>query len=187
MATGRRVVVLMLVLAATLLLVSACGKSSSSSSGGTSTADWADGLCTAITTWTSSITKTGNSLRGGNLNQDKLQQAAEDFRASTNKLAKDLKGLGKPDTDAGQKAKSSVDKLADQIQSDADEIQKAVKDASGLSGVQTALTTIAGTLTQMSSQLSSTFSELGSLDAKGELEDAFKKAPACSSLVKSSG
>jgi hypothetical protein len=53
--------------------------------------------------------------------------------------------------------------------------------------VQKALTTIAGTLTQMSSQLSSTFSELSSLDAKGELEDAFKNAPACSSLVKSSG
>jgi hypothetical protein len=178
--------VLALVLAAALLL-SACGKSSSSSSGGTSTADWADGLCTAITTWTSSISKTGNSLRGGNLNQDKLQQAAEDFRGSTDKLAKDLKGLGKPDTDAGQKAKSSVDKLADQVQSDADQIQKAVKGASGLSGVQKALTTIAGTLTQMSSQLSTTFSELSSLDAKGELEDAFKKAPACSSLVKSSG
>jgi hypothetical protein len=53
--------------------------------------------------------------------------------------------------------------------------------------LQTALTTVAGTLTQMSSQLTSTFSELGTLDAKGELEDAFKKAPACSSLVNSTG
>lgn len=178
---------LALVLAAALLL-SACGKSSSSSSShGTSTTDWANGLCTSITTWTASITKTGNSLRGGSLSQDKLQQAAEDFRDSTNKLAADLKGLGKPDTSAGQKAKESVDQLAGQIQEDADKIQQAVKGASGLTGLQTALTTVAGTLTQMSSQLTSTFSELGTLDAKGELEDAFKKAPACSSLVNSTG
>jgi uncharacterized protein involved in exopolysaccharide biosynthesis len=177
-----------LLFVATLLLVSACGKSSSSSSShGTSTEEWAGGLCTAITSWTTSITQTGNSLRGGSMNQDKLQQAAEDFRASTHTLAEDLKGLGKPDTDAGQEAKASVDKLAGQIQADADKIQQTVKGVSGLTGVQAALTTIAGTLTQMSSQLTSTFTELGSLDSKGELQDAFKKAPACSSLVKTAG
>lgn len=186
-----RLAALVLVLAATLLLASACGKSSSSSSssgsGSTSTADWANGLCTAITTWTSSIRKTGNSLRSGNLDQASLKNAANEFQSSTKQLADDLKALGKPDTSAGQQAKSSVDKLAGQIQSDADKIKSAVKGASGAAGAQQALTTIAGTLTQMSSQLSTTFSELGTLDAKGELQSAFKKAPACSSLVKSSG
>lgn len=185
---GMRLAALVLVLAATLLLVSACGKSSSSSSSGsTSTADWANGLCTAITTWTSSIRKTGNSLRSGNLDQASLKQAATEFQTSTKQLADDLKALGKPDTSAGDQAKASVDKLAGEIQADADKIKSAVNGASGAAGVQQALTTIAGTLTQMGSQLTTSFSELGSLDAKGELESAFKKAPACSSLVKSSG
>lgn len=189
--TAARLAALALALTATLLVVSACGSSksskSSASAGSTSTADWANGLCTAITSWTSSIRKTGNSLRAGNLDQAKLEQAAKDFGASTRQLADDLKALGRPNTSAGQKAKSSVDKLAGQVQADADQIRKAAKGASGLSGVQQALASVAGTLTQMSGQLTTTFSELGRLDSKGELKSAFKQAPACSSLVKSSG
>jgi hypothetical protein len=39
----------------------------------------------------------------------------------------------------------------------------------------------------MGSQISATFAQLQSLDAKGELEKAFEKADSCSSLVKSAG
>jgi methyl-accepting chemotaxis protein len=184
-ARARRGAALGLVLLALGVLVSSCGGSSGSS--GSSTKDWANGLCTAITTWTDSIKKTGNSLRNGNISKSSLQQASKDFGDSTKKLADDLKGLGKPDTDAGQQAADKVDKLAGQIQSDADQIKSAVNGASSLTEVQKALTSVASTLTQMGSQISTTFSEISNLDAKGELEKAFKSAPACSSLVNSSG
>ena len=49
------------------------------------------------------------------------------------------------------------------------------------------LASVGVTLQQMGAQVTSTFSELGSLDAKGELESAFKNADNCSSLVNSSG
>jgi hypothetical protein len=56
-----------------------------------------------------------------------------------------------------------------------------------VAGLQKALANVGVTLTQMGEQVTGTFAELGNLDAKGELESAFKKADKCSSLVKSSG
>src|SRR6266511_2623682 len=130
--------VLALVLGAALL--AGCGSSSST----TSTEDWANSLCSAITTFTSSVKTSTDSLKSGNLSKDGLQSSA-------------------------------------------DEIKSAGGDVSGASSVLSAVTVVTGKLSTMSSQLQSTFNDLQQLDAKGELEQAFKQAPACSSLTKSSG
>src|SRR5262249_18487727 len=175
--------------AALALLAAGCGGGSkSSSSGGTVPAeDWANNVCSAITTWTSSVRKTGDDLRTGNVTDASLTGAVDHFQSSPKPLADDLKGLGRPDTSAGDKAQASVDKLATEIQKDADQIKTETEGASGLSGLQQSLTKVGVTLQQMGVQVTTTFSELGTLDAKGELQSAFKKADKCSSLVKSSG
>ena len=170
-----------------VLLASGCGGGSSSSSGTKPAEDWANSVCGAITNWTSSVRKTGNELRGGNVNKDSLNNAVNEFETSTKQLSQDLKGLGRPDTDAGQKAQASVEKLANEIQTDADKIKSEIKGASSLTGLQKALANVGATLQHMGAQVTSTFQELGSLDAKGELESAFKKADKCSGLVNSSG
>jgi hypothetical protein len=173
---------------AAVLLASGCGSGGKSSSSDTKPAeDWANSVCSAITTWTSSVRKTGNDLRSGSVNKSSLSSAVNEFQQSTKQLADDLKGLGRPDTASGQKAQQSVDKLAGEIQSDADKIKSEVKGASGVAGYQKALANVGVTLTQMGEQVTNTFGELGNLDAKGELESAFKKADKCSSLVKQSG
>ena len=77
--------------------------------------EWADGLCSAITTWTSSITSIVNTLKGGNLSQDSLTSAVDDAKSATDTFTSDLEDLGKPDTDAGQQAKDSVDQLSTEI------------------------------------------------------------------------
>jgi chromosome segregation ATPase len=177
-----RRIALMFVLA---LLVSACGKSSSS--GGTSTSEWANGFCSAITSWTTSIKDTGKKLQSGNISKESLKTAAQSFEDSTNTLADDLKALGKPDTDVGKKAAKAVDELADKVQQDAQEIKSAVDKASGLKETQAALAGVSTTLTTMGTQVSSTFAKLSDLDAKGELEKAFKDAPACKTLASQSG
>jgi hypothetical protein len=173
---------------AAVLLASGCGGGGKSSSSDTKPAeDWANSVCSAITTWTSSVRQTGNDLRNGNVNKDSLNKAVNDFQSSTKQLSDDLKGLGRPDTSSGQKAQASVEKLANEIQTDANTIQSEIKGASGVAGYQKALANVGGTLQKMGTQVTSTFSELGNLDAKGELESAFKKADSCSGLVKSSG
>ena len=93
-----------------------------------------------------------------------------------------MKGLGAPDTEAGQKAKESVDQLADNLDNELAKIESAADGASGVSGVLAAVSTISGTLSTMSQQIASTFSELEQIDAAGELEDAFKEADACNDL-----
>src|SRR5206468_13288 len=164
------------------LVAAGCG-GSSGSSGTTATADWADNLCSSFTTWKDSMTSAAGSLKGGNLSEDSVKSAIGDMKNATNTFVDDLEGLGKPDTDAGQQAKESVDKLSDEIKTDVDDIENAAGKVSGVSGAVAAVTSVTTTLGTMSSQVSSTFDELQSLDAKGDLENAFKQSDSCSGLT----
>jgi len=165
------------------VLAAGCGKSSSSETNSTTT--WASGVCSALTTWKDSIASVGDSLKAGNVSTDALKSAADDAKSATETLASDLKGLGKPDIEAGQKAKDSVDQLSSELKSDADKIESAVDGVSGVSGVLSAVSVVSATLVTMGSQISSTFTALEQLDAKGELQDAFKQASACKQLTNS--
>jgi methyl-accepting chemotaxis protein len=164
-------------------LAAGCGSSDSSSSDTTPTSEWADGLCSAITTWTSSLTSITDSLKQGGLSKDSLSSAIDDASTSTDTFTSSLQELGKPDTDAGQQAKDSVDQLATDIKNDMQTIQDAVANASGASGLLSAVSTISTTLKTAGQEVSSTFDSFQSLDAKGELETAFKAAPSCKGLT----
>ena len=61
-------------------------------------------------------------------------------------------------------------------------MQKAVDDASGVSGVVEAVTAVSAAISALGVQFSSTFTELEQLDAGGELEAAFKEADSCDEL-----
>jgi len=55
------------------LLVAGCGGSSSSSSS-PSPQDWADSLCSSITTWSNSVKSAGESLKSGSLTKGDLKK-----------------------------------------------------------------------------------------------------------------
>ncbi len=162
-----------------VFLAAGCG---GSDEGGSSAEKWADDVCSSITTWKNSVTSATDSLKGGNLSEDALRSAVDDVSGATSDFVDDVKGLGAPDTQAGQQAKESLDKLADNVDENVSTIQKAVDDASGGSGVLQALTTVSGTVSTMSAQLSSTVAELKQLDPGGELADAFDNASSCKEL-----
>ena len=164
-------------------LVAGCG---GDDGGGDSATAWADDVCTAITTWTDSITATTDSLKGGNLSKDALSSAVDDLASATNDFVDDVKGLGPPDTEAGQQAKESLDQLADDADENLSTAQNAVDDISGPSGIVAAITAISGAVSTMGQQFTSTFTELEQLDAGGELEAAFNEADSCKEL-RSSG
>jgi hypothetical protein len=150
--------------------------------GDSSATAWADDVCSAITTWTDSITSTTDSLKGGNLNEDALKSAVDDLASATSDFVDDVRGLGPPDTEGGQQAKESLDQLADDADENLSTVQKAVDDVSGPSGIVAAITAISGAVSTMGQQLSSTFSELEQLDPGGELETAFNEADSCDQL-----
>lgn len=173
-------------LALAVVLAAGCGGSSSSSSE-PSPKDWADGLCSAITTWSNSVKTAGETLKSGSLSEGDLKKSTSEIKSATNTFADDLKGLGKPNTDAGQQAKDAIDKLATQINEDVDTLQKAVNDAvgKGTKGAVSAASSIATSLSTMSTQIASAASKLQQSDAKGELEQGFRDAPACKKLSSS--
>ena len=165
-------------------LVAGCGGSDSSSSDTTATAEWADGFCSALTTWTTSLKTAAESLKS-DPSKEGLQSATDDVKGATDTFVSDVKGLGKPDTESGQQAKESLDTLAGQLQADVSQIEDAVGNASGVSGVIGAASTVTTTLQSMGTQFQTTLSELEQLDAKGELQDALEQADSCKSLTSS--
>jgi hypothetical protein len=150
--------------------------------GGSSATEWADDVCSSITTWTDSISSAADSLRDDNLTEDDLRSAVEDVEGATSDFVDEVTGLGEPDTDAGQQAKESLDRLAEDVEENVSRIRGAVDDASGGSGLLEAMTIVTGTLSTMGAQLSSTFAALEKLDAGGELEEAFREADSCNEL-----
>ena len=150
--------------------------------GGSSANEWADDLCSAITTWSESITSTAQSLGGGNLTEDELRSAVDDFESDTSDFVDDVKGLGAPDTEAGEEAQQSLDELADDVEENVTQMREAVDEASGVRGVIEAATAVSAALSTMGTQLSSTFAELEQLDGAAELERAFEESDSCASL-----
>jgi hypothetical protein len=165
-----------------LAVTFAAGCGGDGGGGGSSTTEWADDVCSAITTWSESITSTADSLRGGNLTEDEVRSAVDDFERATSDFVDDLRGLGAPDTESGKQAKESLDELSGNVEENMSKMKSAVDDASGASGVGKAVTAVGAALSSMGQQLSATFTELERLDAGGELEQAFSDADSCDEL-----
>jgi len=182
-----RLALLFAVAASVLALAAGCGSSGGGSetttTGASATETWASGVCSSITTWQAAITSAAGSLKS-DPTTDGLQTAAGDAKSATETLASDLKGLGKPDTAAGQQAQDSLEGLSTDLQQGVDTIDGAVKDVSGASGVLAAVSTVTGTLATMGTQVTTTVTDLQGLDT-GELKDAFANSSACDSLTSS--
>jgi hypothetical protein len=169
---GTAVVVALTVFAA------GCGSNKSADTTTTSsTVNWANGLCSAVSTYQASLTSAAKSLTG-NLSKSGLQSAVDQAKTATDTFVTTTKSLGKPDTNAGKQAKSTLDTLSSQLNEDANTI----KSASG-SGLLTGISTASAALVTAQQQITTAFDQLKGLDAKGELGDAFSQASACSSLT----
>jgi hypothetical protein len=165
----------------------ACGGGGGSSDESKSTKEWADGVCSAVNTWTDSLRTAAQSLSGGNFSKETLQSAASDVQDATTTFKDDLESLGAPDTESGDKAKESIDQLSDNIQQGVDTIENAVKDVSGANGALIALSTVTGTISTMSTQVRTTIEDLQRLDPDSELDKAFEDASSCSKLRSEQG
>jgi hypothetical protein len=163
-----------------LLAVLAAGCGGGDDGDSQSTAEWADGVCSALSDW--GTTMRSVTTGGSPSSEGRLKTIATDVKDATEKLADDLDALGRPGTDAGQEAQDAIEELAAGLRQDIEKIQ----DAADSNDLATAATTITSTLSSMSSRMGSTLSELEQADAKGELSDAFEGSDACKKLANSS-
>ena len=133
-------------------------------------------LLLLLSAWSDSITSATESVKD-NPSADGLKSAVDDVKQATSTLTGDLDALGKPDTEAGQEAKDAIDELATRAETEIDEIESAT------GGGAAALSTLVGSLTTISSQVSSTFDQLvEQLDGSDELQTAFENADSCDEL-----
>jgi len=164
------------------LVAAGCGGSNNKT---TTPQDWANSLCSSLNTWKDSVVKAANSLSGGNVTKDSLKSAAGDVKDATDTLADDLKGLGKPNTQAGQQAKDTVDQLSSQLEDGADKIKSAADDVSNASGVLSAMSVVAGTFATMGNQIKAAYDKVRSLNGAGELKNALTQSESCKQLTSS--
>lgn len=170
--------------AAALALVAAgCGGDSDESSSASPTDEWAEDFCTAITTWTDARENiTEQFTDASSLTRDNLEDAANDAKSATETLVDDLRALGAPDTESGQAVEDSVDELSNTLDTEVAKIEDAVEDASGLTGLPTAISSIATSVATISAALASIQQTIEDANPQGELETAFEDSPACSDL-----
>ena len=168
--------------AALALVAAGCGGGDESSSV-SPTDEWAEGFCTAITTWTDSLgTVTEQFASPSSLTQERLTDAANDVKSSTETLVDDLRGLGAPDTESGDAVKTSIDELSTTLETEVAKIESAVDSASGLAELPSAISSITTSLSAMGTAFAATLDSLQSADAKGELQSALEDSPACAGI-----
>jgi hypothetical protein len=170
---------------AAALLFAGCGSKGTTTST-ESTADWAGNLCTAITTWKTSVNSAVDSVKSGGISKSSLQDSADQVKAADQTFADTLKNLGKPNTKAGAQAKQSLDQLSTDISTEQQKISAAISGVASVTGIVAAAPVVLASLETMSTDVSTTFKQLQSLDASGELSSAFDQASECQALKKSS-
>jgi hypothetical protein len=164
------------------LVAAGCG--SDDGGGGSATEEWADGLCTALSTWSDSVQAVGATLQDTtSLSVDSVRGAIEDVVDATSTLASDVQELGRPDTEAGQEAEETVTRLADTLEQDAATLEQALEGSSGATGLLENISTITTTLGSMASAVGQAFTDLEGLDAADELRTAFESADSCADLA----
>jgi hypothetical protein len=188
--TARRAAVL---LAGAILLaggLSACGskKSSSSSStgsgsssGGTeSKAQWADQLCSALSTWQKSLQAAGSKASGGQVTKESLQSAFGGVEDANKQLRSDLQSLGKPPTPTAAQARDTLEQLATDLTTNVDKVKQALSGSGGLAGAATAASSAA---TAMSKDVQNAGQQLQSLSTDSGWQKAFQSSASCRKLT----
>src|SRR5262249_28724039 len=165
-----------------VLSTAACGgggDTTTTAAGGTSAEQWADGVCSSVTTWKSSLEKAKTDFTS-HPSESQLRRTGRDIENATQTLARSLKQLGTPETAQGQAAKQSLDTLATSLENGMNKINQDLKSGDGL---MLQVASIGTTLTSMAKSLTVAGSNLKSLAPGADLQHAFKQASACKQYV----
>jgi hypothetical protein len=160
----------------TAFLLVGCGGSDESAS-----ESYANDVCSSFNTWVTSLTETTNTLKdeGLSVSKDDIRTALDDAGAATDLLVTNVKDAGPPESEDGDKAKSELETLQNQLKHQVDVVKDAV--ASGGSTLSL-VSTVTTAISTAASDVQATFNELENIDPAGELSDAFKNSDDCKTL-----
>jgi predicted small secreted protein len=180
----RRARFLTTALVATAIVAAATATVAGAGSDSPSPKQWANGVCSGIETWISSVEDTITSLEGSASIEEAAQSTSDGIRDATDELASDLDDLGTPKTKNVKQATDALDKLESQLQDDMENIQDALSDP-GTEPVDIAATfaTIGTELQKAVDHVRAAGDSLRKLGANNkEIQKAFESASACTSL-----
>ncbi|HSG12906.1 MAG TPA: hypothetical protein VLA22_03470 [Gaiellaceae bacterium] len=149
----------------------------------TPASEWADGFCTAVSTWQSAIEDiSGRFTSLSSLSRENLQAAADDANSATDELIEEIRALGAPDTQSGEEIEASIDDLGSTLETELDSIQATLDETSGITELPGALKDVSSSITAMTTAFSDTYSTIRDAGAEDELRDALESSSACDDI-----
>lgn len=164
-------------LAVLVLGLAGCG----GDDGGSASEDYADGVCSSLNTWADSVQTTVQEVadEGLSITGDDVRTAVDDVKDANQTLREDIGGLGPPESEDGNKAKSDLDNLMTVLSQQIENVDEAVASGGGSAAIAGAVTSAVATA---ANAVNATYQELRELDPAGELSDAFENSDECKSL-----
>jgi hypothetical protein len=143
---------------------------------------YANGVCTAIGTWTTAV-KSLATVPSGGITKASINAKLSQFETATKTMVSQIKAVPPPNTSEGQAAKKQIDQLASQIQKTSAAVKSTASTlpANATVGqVVSALSRLAPQFQTLQSTAKSTVKSIES--AGGSLASAFKSEKACRKL-----
>ena len=158
-----------------------------SDDGPPTTTEWAESVCTDLSEWRDSITSLAD-VSGETLTPELLREKVDDAQTATSTLIIDLRDLGPPDLESGDKVEEQLDASVSDLESSFDDLKDAADNAANASSADfiQELAALAPQFTTFVADIRSTVTTLESSgvgeESKAELKQAFADAPSCQSL-----
>jgi hypothetical protein len=187
--SGEGLVVKLLVstalLALALVLAAGCGGDDDDDQ--TSSQAWADDFCSAAADWRSSLDDIISGFGSpSDLNEDAIRDAVDEGLDTTEQFLEDVKGLGTPDTKAGQEVKGIVDDMSTSVQATVDDLRDTLGDSSSLQDLLVAAPQAAAQLGDLEQELQTSLDELENVDT-GEFKSELESNEDCAAAQSGSG
>ena len=87
------------------------------------TVTWADGVCSALSTYKTSLKETGSTLKSGAVSTEGFEAMAEGVKEATKTFQDDLQQLDQPQTQAAQTVTQTLTDLSSALSKDAEAIR----------------------------------------------------------------
>ena len=153
----------------------------------TATQEWAEGFCTAATTWTGEIERIAEELADlSSFSSEALEDAAQEADDATSAFVDEVQDLDAPETESSQVVEDSIDALADTVEAERGQIEEAADDISGIADIASSGAEIASSVSAMLTALQQTLEAIENAEVGSEVQTAFEQAPACDNVLSSS-
>lgn len=174
---------------AALVLAAGCGGGDDGDGDGddqSSPEAWSDDFCSAAADWRTSLDDVISSISPSDLSADGVRDAIDEGLEATESFVDEIRGLGAPETEAGQEVEAIVDSTADSVQATVDDLRATFDEDDSLQDLITKIPQAAAQIEQLQSELSSSLDELQNLDT-GELRSELESNDDCAAAQSGSG